>query len=83
MSSGVILASGHSWKQQRRFSIMTLRRMGMGKKCLERRVQEEVSHLVEFFMSLKGIYLLRNQTALSPGALASVWKLTYSFLVSG
>ncbi|XP_009901820.2 cytochrome P450 2J6 [Dryobates pubescens] len=51
---GIILASGHSWKQQRRFGIMTLRRMGMGKKCLELRVQEEASHLVEFFMSLKG-----------------------------
>ncbi|KFQ15965.1 Cytochrome P450 2J6, partial [Leptosomus discolor] len=51
---GVILANGHSWKQQRRFCIMTLRSLGMGKKVLEYRVQEEASHLVEFFANLKG-----------------------------
>uniref|UniRef100_A0A8C5UCQ7 Uncharacterized protein n=1 Tax=Malurus cyaneus samueli TaxID=2593467 RepID=A0A8C5UCQ7_9PASS len=45
--SGIILASGRSWKQQRRFGIMTLRNLGMGKKGLEHRVQEEASHLVE------------------------------------
>ncbi|RMC02035.1 hypothetical protein DUI87_21197 [Hirundo rustica rustica] len=51
---GIILASGSSWKQQRRFGIMTLRNLGMGKKGLEHRVQEEASHLVEFFVNLKG-----------------------------
>ncbi|XP_035190981.1 cytochrome P450 2J6-like isoform X1 [Oxyura jamaicensis] len=51
---GILLASGRSWKQQRRFGIMTLRSLGMGKKGLEYRVQEEASHLVEFFVSLKG-----------------------------
>uniref|UniRef100_A0A8C4P308 Cytochrome P450 2J2-like n=1 Tax=Dromaius novaehollandiae TaxID=8790 RepID=A0A8C4P308_DRONO len=54
ISSGIILASGHSWKQQRRFGIMTLRNLGMGKKGLEYRVQEEASHLVQFFVNLKG-----------------------------
>uniref|UniRef100_A0A8C3PK16 Cytochrome P450 n=1 Tax=Calidris pygmaea TaxID=425635 RepID=A0A8C3PK16_9CHAR len=52
--SGIILATGHSWKQQRRFGIMTLRSLGMGKKGLEYRVQEEAAHLVEFFVNLKG-----------------------------
>ncbi|KFQ21429.1 Cytochrome P450 2J6, partial [Mesitornis unicolor] len=51
---GIILASGHSWKQQRRFGIMTLRKLGMGKKVLEHRVQDEASHLVELFVNLKG-----------------------------
>uniref|UniRef100_A0A8D0EMX6 Uncharacterized protein n=1 Tax=Strix occidentalis caurina TaxID=311401 RepID=A0A8D0EMX6_STROC len=50
---GIILASGHHWKQQRRFGITTLRSLGMGKKGLEYRVQEEASHLVEFFLNLK------------------------------
>uniref|UniRef100_A0A8C0IAU1 Uncharacterized protein n=1 Tax=Bubo bubo TaxID=30461 RepID=A0A8C0IAU1_BUBBB len=45
MPSGIILASGHHWKQQRRFGITTLRSLGMGKKGLEYRVQEEASHL--------------------------------------
>uniref|UniRef100_A0A8B9QE40 Cytochrome P450 2J6-like n=1 Tax=Apteryx owenii TaxID=8824 RepID=A0A8B9QE40_APTOW len=51
---GIILASGRSWKQQRRFGIMTLHNLGMGKKGLEYCVQEEASHLVEFFVNLKG-----------------------------
>jgi len=58
MLSGILLASGRSWKQQRRFGIMTLRNLGMGKKGLEYRVQEEAAHLVEIFRNLKGIYLL-------------------------
>ncbi|KFV09659.1 Cytochrome P450 2J6, partial [Pterocles gutturalis] len=51
---GIFMASGRSWKQQRRFGLMTLRNLGMGKKGLEHRVQEEASHLVEFFVNLKG-----------------------------
>ncbi|XP_074768298.1 cytochrome P450 2J6-like [Athene noctua] len=51
---GIILASGRHWKQQRRFGITTLRSLGMGKRGLEYRVQEEASHLVEFFLNLKG-----------------------------
>ncbi|XP_046754435.1 cytochrome P450 2AB5 isoform X2 [Gallus gallus] len=51
---GILLASGRSWKQQRRFGIMTLRNLGMGKKGLEYRVQEEAAHLVEIFRNLKG-----------------------------
>lgn len=58
MLSGILLASGRSWKQQRRFGIMTLRNLGMGKKGLEYQVQEEAAHLVELFRNLKGIYLL-------------------------
>ncbi|KFQ29506.1 Cytochrome P450 2J6, partial [Merops nubicus] len=51
---GILLASGRSWKRQRRFGMMTLRSLGMGKRVLENRVQEEASHLVEFFVNLKG-----------------------------
>lgn len=79
--SGIILASGRSWKQQRRFGIMTLRNLGMGKKGLEHRVQEEASHLVEFFGNLKGILLAKKSGALQPGygSISSVCKLTYPF----
>jgi len=62
---------------------MTLCNLGMGKKGLEYRVQEEASHLVEFFVNLKGIYLLRNQTFFCPGSVSSACKLTYPFLGSG
>ncbi|XP_078522815.1 cytochrome P450 2J5-like isoform X1 [Lissotriton helveticus] len=51
---GVIFSTGHNWKQQRRFGLMTLRNLGVGKKSLEVRIQEEAQTMVEFFAMTKG-----------------------------
>nr|XP_056705311.1 cytochrome P450 2C29-like [Euleptes europaea] len=51
---GILFASGHTWKQQRRFSMMTLRNLGLGKKSMEYQIQQEGQHLVESFVSEKG-----------------------------
>ncbi|KFO88795.1 Cytochrome P450 2J6, partial [Buceros rhinoceros silvestris] len=51
---GIMLATGHTWKQQRRFALRTLRNLGLGKRGLEHRVQEEACYLVDFFASMKG-----------------------------
>ncbi|KAM4022751.1 cytochrome P450 2D15-like [Anomaloglossus baeobatrachus] len=53
-TKGIILAHyGSSWKEQRRFTLTTLRNFGMGKKSLEERVTEEAQCLCSEFKSQK------------------------------
>lgn len=54
---GVILARyGRAWREQRRFSVSTLRNLGMGKKSLEQWVTEEASCLCAAFADQAGEY---------------------------
>nr|XP_023415641.1 cytochrome P450 2D17-like isoform X1 [Loxodonta africana] len=52
---GLILARyGHAWREQRRFSLSTLRNFGLGKKSLEQWVTEEAACLCAAFAAQAG-----------------------------
>ncbi|KAM4053907.1 cytochrome P450 2J2-like [Anomaloglossus baeobatrachus] len=51
---GIVVSNGHSWRQQRRFGLMTLRNLGLGKRGLESRIQEEAQNLLEILAAQNG-----------------------------
>ncbi|XP_015272002.1 PREDICTED: cytochrome P450 2J2-like [Gekko japonicus] len=51
--SGIIFSNGHIWKQQRKFGLVTMRKLGLGKKGIEQQIHEEAYHLVQAFADAK------------------------------
>ncbi|XP_038238107.1 cytochrome P450 2C23-like [Dermochelys coriacea] len=51
---GLVSTNGERWRQLRRFTLTTLRNLGMGKRPLEQRVQEEAWHLTQAVADKQG-----------------------------
>ncbi|XP_075716507.1 cytochrome P450 2J4-like [Rhinoderma darwinii] len=54
LPKGIVMANGHMWKQQRRFGLMTLRNLGLGKSVLASQIQEEARCMADLFTAKKG-----------------------------
>ncbi|NXE37746.1 CP2J6 protein, partial [Ptilorrhoa leucosticta] len=52
--NGVMFSNGHLWKQHRRFALATMRKMGVGKKDQDYRLQEEAARLVQYLQKTNG-----------------------------
>uniref|UniRef100_A0A8C5MSE6 Cytochrome P450 n=1 Tax=Leptobrachium leishanense TaxID=445787 RepID=A0A8C5MSE6_9ANUR len=51
---GIIFSNGENWKMMRRFTISTLKNLGMGKKLMENMINNEVDLLIKELESYKG-----------------------------
>ncbi|KAM3930504.1 cytochrome P450 2K1-like [Leptodactylus fuscus] len=51
---GILFSHGENWKVMRRFTLSTLRDLGMGRKTIENRISEECDSLVKKFQSYGG-----------------------------
>uniref|UniRef100_A0A667XMB0 Uncharacterized protein n=1 Tax=Myripristis murdjan TaxID=586833 RepID=A0A667XMB0_9TELE len=51
---GLIFSNGHLWKQQRRFSLSTLKYFGVGRKSLELAILDEFTYSGKSIADLKG-----------------------------
>ncbi|XP_038198696.1 cytochrome P450 2D27-like [Arvicola amphibius] len=77
-AKGVALAPyGPEWREQRRFSVSTMRDFGLGKKSLEQWVTEEAGHLCDAITKEAG-QPFNPQTLLNKGACNVISSLIYA-----
>ncbi|XP_077204265.1 cytochrome P450 2J2-like [Paroedura picta] len=51
---GIVFSNGQIWKQQRKFGLVTMRKLGLGKKGIEHQIEEQAHQLVQTFADAKG-----------------------------
>ncbi|KAM4631935.1 cytochrome P450 2W1-like isoform 2-T2 [Discoglossus pictus] len=64
--NGVFFASGDMWKTSRRFTVSTMRNLGMGKSLIEDRILEELQFLTEKIQDFNGKQFKLKEFACAP-----------------
>lgn len=60
---GVILSGyNFTWKEQRRFGLMSLRNFGLGKQSMEDRIKDEIQYIVAVLEKNVGKYCATRPT---------------------
>ncbi|KAL6092407.1 hypothetical protein STEG23_031765 [Scotinomys teguina] len=78
VSTGLVLAPyGPEWREQRRFSVSTLRNFGLGKKSLEEWVTDEAGHLCDALADQAG-YPLNPSNLLNKAVCNVITSLIYA-----
>ena len=72
---GVVFSSGETWKQQRRFTLRTLRDFGFGKQGMEELIQGEVAQFLSF-LDLEVGTPIDISGRMSLPILNSLWRVT-------
>ncbi|CAJ0933150.1 unnamed protein product, partial [Mesorhabditis belari] len=76
---GVVETDGPLWRDQRRFTLHTLRDFGMGKNIMEERVMTEVDHLLERLEKQKGEIYIQKEFDISVGSIINNILFGYRF----
>ncbi|KAJ1107357.1 hypothetical protein NDU88_004748 [Pleurodeles waltl] len=74
-NSGVSMSNNERWKQLRRFTIMTLKNLGMGKRLLEDKITEEAKCMVDFFRNTNEQFC-EPSIGLYPAAVNVIYSIT-------
>ncbi|XP_060098713.1 cytochrome P450 2J2-like [Heteronotia binoei] len=54
LEKGIVFSKGYTWKQQRKFGVVTLRKLGMGQKALQKQIEDLAFLLAETFARENG-----------------------------
>ena len=74
---GVLFGTGKTWREQRRFTLSTLRDFGFGKRSMEQFISEELEKFIEFLevQSQSGKHSLYPNQLFSLTVVNSLWKM--------
>lgn len=77
---GVVFTDGALWEEQRRFSIKTLRQLGMGRHGMVEQVEREAAEMISYFCGLidsspDGTLIARMEHAFDVPVLNVVWAI--------